>query len=202
MNPIKTQGYAQAVGFNPGTAPFLLDELPSVIHLRAEDRVAGDSLDSLLRLISREISQPAQGSDVLIEHLLQLLFIQIVRSLLALTPKTQQGWLAATRDPRLGKVITHLHQQPEHQWTVANLAELVNMSRSSFAAYFKQLVGLSPKQYLIRWRMQTAAHYLKTRNLTVQEVAVLVGYESQATFSRVFKQYIGMPPASYGRQFN
>ena len=52
-------------------------------------------------------------------------------------------------------------------------------------------------RYLAQWRLQLAAHYLRTTGETLPEIAGRVGYESEAAFSRAFKRELGEPPASW-----
>jgi AraC family transcriptional regulator, alkane utilization regulator len=63
------------------------------------------------------------------------------------------------------------------------------------------LVGEPPSQYLTRWRMQRASQILQLGHMTLYEVASLVGYESEASFSKAFKQWMGQSPGAY-RQAN
>ncbi len=60
------------------------------------------------------------------------------------------------------------------------------MSRSTFAARFKELVG-EPLQYLTQWRMYRAARLLRSSDLPLAAIAEQVGYESEAAFSKAFK---------------
>jgi AraC-like DNA-binding protein len=56
-------------------------------------------------------------------------------------------------DLTLSAAITSIHDEPTHDWTVEELAQRTGMSRSTFALMFKQTVGVSPIDYLTRWRM-------------------------------------------------
>ena len=55
-------------------------------------------------------------------------------------------------------------------------------------------------QYLTRWRMQLAARRLADGDAKVSAVALDVGYDSEAAFSRAFKKATGMPPAGWRRR--
>jgi AraC-like DNA-binding protein len=80
---------------------------------------------------------------------------------------------------------------------VAELGHAVGMSRAAFAARFKQLVGMPPLEYLLRWRMHTAGRELLAGDRTVASVAAEWGYASEAGFSAAFKRIIGVPPGRY-----
>jgi AraC-like DNA-binding protein len=71
------------------------------------------------------------------------------------------------------------------------------MSRSSFAMRFKALVGLPPLDYLIRWRMQTAARDLRSSRRTIAAIGSGLGYTSESSFSNTFKRVLGISPSGY-----
>jgi AraC-like DNA-binding protein len=85
-------------------------------------------------------------------------------------------------------------------WTVESLAEAAGMSRSAFAARFKELLGQTPLEYVTEWRMQKAIQLLERRDKKLPEVARLVGYESDAAFSKAFKRVVRANPSEYLRR--
>ena len=82
-------------------------------------------------------------------------------------------------------------------WTVESLAEAAGMSRSAFAARFKELLGQTPLEYVTGWRMQRAMRLLAQRDKKLIDVARSVGYESDAAFSKAFKRVVGVSPGGY-----
>jgi AraC-like DNA-binding protein len=92
-----------------------------------------------------------------------------------------------------------IHRQPERDWTVADLAASVNMSRSVFSDRFTTLVGAPPLLYLTRWRMHLASRWLREERVSLGEVASRLGYESEPSFSRAFKRHIGVAPGAVRR---
>ncbi|ATB46191.1 helix-turn-helix domain-containing protein [Corallococcus macrosporus] len=80
---------------------------------------------------------------------------------------------------------------------VRELASAAGMSRSAFAARFKQLVGRPPLDYAIGWRMDLARDALRTTERTVGELAFAFGYESESAFSTAFRRVVGMSPRAY-----
>jgi AraC-like DNA-binding protein len=71
------------------------------------------------------------------------------------------------------------------------------MSRSAFAARFKELLGQAPLEYVTEWRMQKAMQLLEQRDKKLIDVARSVGYESDAAFSKAFKRVVGANPGEY-----
>ena len=101
----------------------------------------------------------------------------------------------------VGRSLGLLHERPAQAWTLRSLAREVGLSRSTLAERFTHFVGLPRIQYLGRWRMQLAARRLADGDAKVSTVALDVGYDSEAAFSRAFKKAAGMPPAEWRRRY-
>ncbi len=187
------------LSFDQGEMHPLLSQLPALIHVKGGADGTGEWLNVTSQLISNEIRTERIGSTALMDRLGGVLFIQVIRSYMESLPPNQAGWLGALRDPRIGGALECIHEKPEKAWSIGELASEVGMSRSAFAGRFKELVGEAPMQYLTRWRMHRAAYYLRTEQLNIPQVADRVGYESDATFAKAFKRYIGTSPAAYRR---
>ena len=176
-----------------------LPGLPSVLHVRKRD-AAPEWLDLTLRYLSAEALNEAPGREIALSRLVDLLFVQTIRHWLAKTEEAPLAWIGAARDPRILAAITLMHERPGEPWDVDRLSYAVGMSRSRFADRFAQLVGETPRRYLTRWRVHRAARLLHAPGATVASVAPLVGYESEAAFSRAFKRYLGVAPAAFRRR--
>ena len=85
------------------------------------------------------------------------------------------------------------------RWTVDDLGREVGLSRSALADRFIRLIGVPPMHYLAGWRMQVATQKLRNTSASLAEVADLVGYSSEAAFSRAFKKAFGTAPATWRR---
>jgi AraC-like DNA-binding protein len=123
--------------------------------------------------------------------------IQLLRAHIASEPSRSKGWLRAVFDPQLGAALSALHDKVDAPWTVESLAESAGMSRSAFAARFKELLGQTPLEYVTEWRMQKAMQLLEQRDKKLIDVARSVGYESDAAFSKAFKRVVGANPGEY-----
>ncbi len=106
------------------------------------------------------------------------------------------GWIAALRDPRLGRVIVAIHANPGHDWTLAELADRMGASRSVFAERFLEVTGVTPLRYLTELRMRLATQWIAKERMPIETAAQKLGYGSQAAFSRAFKRITGHPPGS------
>jgi AraC-like DNA-binding protein len=177
--------------FNP-----LLSSLPRQLH------VTGEAVGWLAHLAGRlvaESREPRLGSETVLTRMAEVMFIEVLRHYAEQMPASRAGWLAGLIDPVIGPALTKLHAQPERGWTLADLAHDCASSRSVLAERFSRLVGMPPMCYLKRWRLQLAAEQLTRGTSKVSSVGARVGYESEAAFSRAFKQETGMSPAAWRR---
>jgi len=106
-------------------------------------------------------------------------------------------WLQTIEDPRIGQAVDGMHADLTRTWSVDELARLATMSRSAFAARFREVVGRTPASYLTAIRMEAARDLLRTEDVTVTELAYRVGYNSDAGFSRAFQRHTGVAPSRW-----
>jgi transcriptional regulator GlxA family with amidase domain len=124
-------------------------------------------------------------------------FVDAARRYLECLPEDATGWLAGLRDRFVGKALEVMHERPDRAWTVEELARKVGLSRSALHERCVQYLGHPPMQYLGNWRIQLSTRLLRETNRSVATIALDVGYESEAAFSRAFKRMVGMPPAAW-----
>lgn len=130
-------------------------------------------------------------------RLAEVLFIQILRAHIGLESEHNKGWLRAIFDPQIGTALSAVHGKVDSPWTVESIAIAAGMSRSAFAARFKELLGQTPLEYVTEWRMQKAMQLLEQRDKKLIEIARSVGYETDAAFSKAFKRVVGASPGAY-----
>ena len=188
--------------FNP-----LIGALPHLLVVRSQKNgmQSADAteawLDLTLKRASDEADAKRPGSPALLARITELLFLVVLQRHTQHLPDGQGGWLAAVRDPEIGRALRLLHEQPERKWTTVDLGHAVGVSRAALARRFADLVGEPPMRYLTSWRMQLAQHYLSQRELSLAEVAVRVGYDSDVAFNRAFRRHVGTPPATWRDEF-
>ncbi len=176
-------------------AALLLESLPPVAVVRSGSDQAA-TLNWALHCLARELATPSPGHAMLIQHLGQIMLVQVLRVFLA-QAGPHDGWLSAIADPRLGAAIQAIHADPARRWTVQGLADIAALSRSAFAAHFSKRVGMPPLEYVLRWRMQLAAKALRGRRASISSVAQQLGYDSDSAFSHAFKRIMACSPRAY-----
>ncbi len=178
--------------FNP-----LLAALPRVLHVAGEALGADSWVATFLRAAVRESNQRRPGGEAVLERMSEMLFVEVLRRYIDSLPAGQTGWLAGMRDTSIGRVLALLHERPDMGWTIERLAHDAAMSRSTLHERFVHFIGRPPMQYLTDWRMQLAATRLRDTKAKVIDVALGVGYESEAAFSRAFKRAVGVAPGQW-----
>ncbi len=177
----------------------VLATLPSLLHIRGTAEPDRGRLDPLFKLAIAETREHRPGARGVLLRLSELLFVEAVRRHLQSAAPQEQGWLSGLRDPLVGRALAALHQRPADPWTLERLAHDVGSSRSTLAERFTHFVGQPPMQYLASWRMQLAARRLAESTGKVSAIALEVGYESEAAFSRAFKRIVGVSPDAWRR---
>lgn len=184
-----------ATPFNP-----LLAALPRVLRVRGDTLGADSWVKTFLRTVVTESNQRRPGGEAVLARMSEMLFVEVLRRHIDALPPEQTGWLAGMRDPAVGRALALLHERPAAAWNLERLCDEAGISRSSLHERFVHFIGLPPMQYLTRWRMQIAAGLLRESSAKVLEVALAVGYEGEAAFSRAFKREVGVAPGAYRQQ--
>ena len=169
----------------------LIDSLPEYLHLSLNDPV-----QPLIRLMQQEADNHQSGAKSLMDALVTVLFIYILRHGLQAN-LLHCGLFAGLQDKRLGKVLEQLFNAPQQAWNMDALAALAAMSRANFMRVFQQKIGMAPGKFLTQLRLQEAALLLNKTQKNILSVALEVGYQSEAHFSKAFKALYGMTPSQY-----
>lgn len=179
--------------FGSPDAALLVSLLPRLVHVRGERR-----LSTLVQLVREEWRARRPGREVILSRLLEVLFIEALRS--SAGTAASPGLLRGLADDHLAVALRRMHESPAQPWTVAQLAKEAALSRSVFFARFSRAVGAAPIEYLLAWRMALAKNLLRRKEGGIAEVAERVGYSSASTFSVAFTRHVGLPPARYARE--
>jgi AraC-like DNA-binding protein len=177
--------------FDPINASLLLDFLPRMLHVHATDPAIA-SVAPVVELIKREAAEKRAGQALVLTRLIEILLVEALRSAPAELIAT--GLLAGLRDSQLASALRGIHTETAHPWTLATLARAAGMSRSSFAERFARVIGMTPLNYLLQWRLAVAKNLLAREQVSVGEAALAVGYESASGFSTAFSRETGRFP--------
>ncbi|MFI5408825.1 AraC family transcriptional regulator [Kaistia sp. UC242_56] len=175
----------------------LSDALPRILVIKGD---AAAPIAWLLDQLDREWDSGAPGAQLMCNDLLRLAFIHVLRAHLAQRAANDTGWLSGLTDRHIAPVLQAVHAEPERNWTLTELSRLAGQSRSSFAARFKQRVGVAPLDYLTRWRMRLAAGKLRRGVEPVSSIGATLGYRSDSAFGASFHRIYGTSPSRYRKE--
>lgn len=187
------------VTLDEAEAGILLDVLPPFLRVHGGSPQAR-AVGWWIARLGEELAMVQPGTDIAVDHLAHLLFVEFLRTFLRSEEPPFRGWLGALADPRIGRTLHLLHGEPARRWTLQELAEHAGMSRSNFALRYKNLVGVAPLEYLLEWRMRLARKALRGGDRSIAEIAQSLGYESESAFSNAFKRVVGIAPLHYRRR--
>jgi AraC-like DNA-binding protein len=178
----------------------ILNTLPDCMHFQASKAHLAPWLDSALRVLGEEAVDPRPGFAEMARRLADLLLVEMLRSFIIDRPHEAAGWLRAMANPKISRALQRVHSKPGEPWTLRRLAKESGMSRSSFVADFRRLVGESPMEYLTNWRMHLAMERLAADHLSITQIAAELGYTSQISFAKAFKRRVGESPGRFREQ--
>ena len=101
------------------------------------------------------------------------------------------------RDFYIKEALTFIEQNFQNDITVEDIADSCGLNRSYFGKIFHDIIGKSPQEFLISYRMTKAAELLKLTGLSVADIGNAVGYPNQLHFSRAFKKVYGISPRNW-----
>ena len=162
------------------------NDLP-IIHLTDEKK----EIENYLKDILREYRTKHAGYQVVISLILQAVIIKITR---LLKDSDYHSF-----SPVCLEVKKYIDENFRQELTLTDLANLVYVSPYHLAHVFKEEMGVPPIQYMIYCRIEEAKRLLKQSNLSVREIASIIGYENPNYFNLLFKKLTGNPPGKYRR---
>lgn len=177
----------------------LISTLPRSLRLDVKEGSAAEWIRSTFQYAADEVAAGRPGSETVLAKLSELLFVETVRRYADTLPEQETGWLAGLRDRYVARALALFHHDITRSWTVDELGREVGLSRSALGERFTNLIGMAPMHYLANWRMQVAAQELRNSSASLAQVANIVGYESEAAFSRAFKKAFHTAPATWRR---
>jgi AraC-like DNA-binding protein len=97
----------------------------------------------------------------------------------------------------ISDIIQKLSCRPEHPWKLEQLVKRSGMSVPGFIDLFRETTGLTPKNFIIKARLEQAKTLLKNGDKTVTDLAMDLGFASPQHFDTIFKRYVGMTPSEW-----
>lgn len=179
------------------SAPQVAAVLPDVFTVDAAGDRTAPWTRTVFEALRTEAAQSVPGAKAVFAKIADVFLTQAVRAFLTALPGAAITSAEALTDPQIAEAVRLMHTQPEHDWTVGQLAYRVGMSRSLFSDRFRELLGEPPMRHLTRTRLTQAAAHLASSTRTLHQIARLCGYDTDAALSKAFKREYAMTPGEY-----
>lgn len=159
--------------------------------------------DSLVRSIGHQLAAELDAGlptgRLYAESLVNTLAIHLLRhySTDSLVPDLQFGGLPAHK---LRRVTEFINEHMESDLTLTELAQAAELSPYHFARSFKQATGVTPIQFLMQRRIETAKELLADEHLPIVEVGLRAGFKNQSHFTTLFRKLAGVTPKAFRNQ--
>ncbi len=164
-----------------------------------ENWAAEDALIRQLGLTLRSELQAVSYDKLYLESLINFLSVHLIKNYSTQKKplKQVQGGLSKGK---LKQVVDYINDNLNQDLSLKELARLVQISPYHFTRKFKQSTALPPHQYIIHTRIERAKQLLKQGNLSIAQVAYIVGFSHQSHLNRHFKRLVGVTPKVFVKQ--
>lgn len=191
----QTHLISASLGFDGGVDNPLTSALPDCMIFPITEL---PTLHGGIDWLFSEVAEQNCGRNAVLNRLIELVMIQLLRHIMN-QGSVSSGMMAGLADLRLARAVTLMHDQPARPWSVAALAKAASMSRASFAAQFHKVVGKTPADYLLSWRVSLTQKRLR-EGRPIALIADEVGYDSPSALARAFRRKTGTSPRQWLQQ--
>ncbi|MBR7800076.1 AraC family transcriptional regulator [Undibacterium fentianense] len=98
---------------------------------------------------------------------------------------------------RIAAAVRHIHTHFGENVPMIELEQITNLSIAQIERYFQKIFSLTPRQFMIKVKLDAATAMLGDRQRSITDIAATCGYQDHSAFSRMFKATVGMTPSDY-----
>ena len=183
----------------PSWLPISADELSRMTELLSHNerpvwranKAVTETMAGLERALKRGVSQPMSRIGVAVAEV----FIEL-RDLLEQEGPVLNPYLSST-ERTVKLFLSRLHQRLDEPWTVDDMAAECGLGRTRFAHYCKQMINVTPLEYLSALRIERAADLLAETDLKVADIAFMCGFQSSQYFATTFRRRFQRGPLEH-----
>lgn len=172
--------------------------LPDIYLIKKKDDVS-NKIHSLFELLMTEVNASANENNCIIAHLTDAILYYVVSESTSLYD-IDINILNTANDEPLAKLIIAIIDNPEHSWTLDDMARFTYMSRSTFIRRILKTTSYTPNLVLSKLRIYVSLNMLR-RGIKIEDIYSRVGYESLSGFYQAFKRVMGTAPGDYLSSF-
>jgi AraC family transcriptional regulator len=172
------------------------DGMNGEVELRPKCRLVDPRVSSLVAAVNAERIAGFPSGKLFLDSVEQALAAALVDRYAVRRPSVPRfrGGLAPTR---LRRVTELVHAKIEEELTLHEMAQCAGLSTAHFSEMFRKSTGESPRQFVLRQRVERAKEMLCAGEMRVLDVAVACGFKTQQHFARVFRRICGASPTEY-----
>ena len=153
---------------------------------------------ALAESVQNRMMYIAEHSDASTLHLIGHLFLFLDALIQSSATRGTEG--ARLRDYYIQEAVTYIEQNYRRNLTVEEIAGVCKLNRNYFSKIFKESMGCTPQEFLIRMRLAKATELMRTSDTPIKDISVVCGYPNQLHFSRAFKKRFGISPREWRNQ--
>ncbi|RKJ70981.1 AraC family transcriptional regulator [Butyricicoccus sp. 1XD8-22] len=151
-----------------------------------------DNMDKILEIIQQLLNKN-MNPDYFSQFELKVLFMNLLQAIVNGARNSQYNFTLQ----QVTKISDYFHTHYEEDVSISEVADMFDIDRRRISYLFEKITGLTPIQYLTRYRISKAKELLTISELTVSEISEAVGYQDSFYFSRVFKNLTNLSPSQY-----
>ena len=178
---LKAQRYLEEIGLSS----------KNPIFIPKDYNIENSIKDNLMYLIDN----PAAADSAILGHLYLFFY-----SLLENTSYNIEKKAGNLQEFYVREAINYIEKNYDKNISVENIAKWCNLDRSYFGKIFKNSMGTTPQEFLIKYRLSKACEMLKNEDTSIKDISELTGYPNQFYFSRAFKEVYHMSPREWRNQ--
>lgn len=164
---------------------------PSMFHLHNNQHLA-DTINRILRITR---SEEGKVKDVMVDLALQEMLVRLMQTQARVLLENSCDTLSSNN--ALAASVKHIRENLSRRIDMDKLADIACMSRASFFKKFKEAMGLTPSQYILKERLRLAQDMLKSSEMNITEICFSCGFENLSHFITAFKNEVGQTPKAY-----
>jgi AraC-like DNA-binding protein len=154
-----------------------------------------DLSEIINRFIKIGVKERSKEKDVIATLALKELLIRLTQTQARKLLQTSYKQLSSSN--RLGYVVDYIKNNIRENLTLETLSSKACMSKAHFSRSFKNELGISPMEFILKERLNLARNYLRVANYQIQEVCYMSGFSNVTYFIRAFKSEFGATPKVY-----
>lgn len=176
---------------NDPEAEKLISELPLVMH------IGNSSVRTQLLSIYEENLLKENLFNEIIGHKFQLMLTYLLREHQNLKKNPTVDGEVEKCPPEINRVLKFICENYGQKISLEQLADIAGYEKNYFLRKFKKIKNCTPIVFLRTVRLEKAKELLSSSDLTVSQVASMIGFETVHHFSNFFLKYAGMRPMTY-----